>query len=202
MVWLTVQHERVKHTFFLFLLLFSVSASAATVGEDGLHKQDWFSMTFKDVAEDIADAKADGKRLVLIFEQRGCIYCSKLHETVLSDPEVVEYLKDNYHIVQYNLFGDEEVVDMDGDVLTEKTAAAKWDVLFTPTMVFLPEEPVEGVSVAQGAVGKMPGAFGKLTFLHLFQWVKEKGYEGDEHFQKYHARRIEERRAAGQSITE
>ena len=34
----------------------------------------------------------------------------------------------------------------------------------------------------------MPGAFGKGTFLDMFNWVREKGYEGDEHFQKYHAR--------------
>jgi hypothetical protein len=25
----------------------------------------------------------------------------------------------------------------------------------------------------------------------MFQWVAEKGYEGDEHFQKYHARKLE-----------
>lgn len=197
---LSIYRSNFARSVLLLLVLFSASAHTATIGEDGLHKQDWFSITFKDVAEDIVDATADNKRLVLIFEQRGCIYCAKMHESILSDPEVNEYLQENYHIVQYNLFGDEEVTDMDGDVLTEKTAATKWDVMFTPTMLFLPEEPVNGVSVKDAAVGKMPGAFGKLTFLHLFQWVKEKGYEGDEHFQKYHARKIEERRAAGNSI--
>lgn len=186
----------------VLMLLVSASTLASTIGEDGLHKQDWFSITFKDVAEDISDANAEGKRLVLVFEQRGCIFCAKLHETILSDPEVSAYLQENFHIVQFNLFGDEEVIDMDGEVLSEKTAARKWEVLFTPTMLFMPEEPVDGVSVLDAAVGKMPGAFGKLTFLHLFQWVSEKGYESDEHFQKYHARKIEERRSTGQSITE
>ena len=38
----------------------------------------------------------------------------------------------------------------------------------------------------------MPGAFGKWTFLNMFRWVDDKGYEGDEHFQKFHARIIEE----------
>lgn len=202
MYWLSVHPGKFYRSLMLLFFLFSTSAHAATIGEDGLHKQDWFSITFKDIAEDIADAKAEDKRLVLIFEQRGCIYCAKLHESVLSDPEVVDYLQEHYHIVQFNLFGDEEVTDMDGEVLTEKTAATKWGVMFTPTMLFLPEEPVSGKSVAEAAVGKMPGAFGKLTFLHLFQWVKEKGYEGDEHFQKYHARKIEDRRAAGSTVEE
>jgi thioredoxin-related protein len=63
-------------------------AWSAEVGEDGLHKQDWFALTFRDVAEDIEAARDEGKRLVMIFEQRGCIYCAQMHEKILSDPEV------------------------------------------------------------------------------------------------------------------
>ena len=43
----------------------------------------------------------------------------------------------------------------------------------------------------------MPGAFSKGTFLDMFTWVRNKGYETDEDFQRYHARRIRERNAAG-----
>lgn len=182
--------------FFLAALL-SVTPALADVGEDGLHKQDWFSTTFRDMAEDIAEAKDEGKRLVIIFEQRGCIYCRAMHEKLLSDPEVADYIKANFKVVQYNMFGDEEVTDTDGETLTEKSAARKWGYLFTPTLVFLPEEAVEGKTVPEIAVSTMPGAFGKWTFLNMFKWVREKGYEGDEHFQKYHARVINELRAAG-----
>lgn len=180
-------------------LLGSQSATAATLGDDGLHKQEWFSLTFRDVAEDLAEANAEGKRLAIVFEQAGCIYCSKMHETVLADPEVVRYISEHYKVVQYNLYGDEEVIDLDGDVLTEKTAAAKWGIMFTPTWLFMPEEADGSVDVSQAAVGTMPGAFGKGTFLDLFTWVQEKGYDGDEAFQRYHARRIAERQAAGDS---
>ncbi|MDF1609431.1 thioredoxin family protein [Hoeflea sp. YIM 152468] len=184
------------------LAAMSVQSWSAEIGEDGLHKQDWFALTFRDVAEDIEAAREEGKRLVMIFEQRGCIYCTKMHEDLLSDPEVAEFIKANYKVVQYNMFGDEEVTDLDGEVLTEKTAARKWGYVFTPTLVFLPEQAPEGMTVAQAAVSTMPGAFGKGTFLDMFKWVFEKGYEGDEHFQKYHARSINERRAKGQSGTD
>jgi thioredoxin-related protein len=176
---------------------FSIQAWSAEVGEDGLHKQDWFALTFRDVAEDIESARDEGKRLVMIFEQRGCIYCAQMHEKILSDPEVSDFIKANFKVVQYNMFGDEEVTDLDGDVLTEKTAARKWGYVFTPTMVFLPEEVPEGKTAAEAAVATMPGAFGKRTFLNMFKWVAEKGYEGEEHFQKYHARIINELRAQG-----
>jgi thioredoxin-related protein len=178
------------------------SASAATLGDDGLHKEDWFSITFRDIGEDIETANAEGKRLVLIFEQRGCIYCRQLHEELLTDPEVRDYIEENFKVVQYNMFGDEEVTDLDGEELTEKSAARKWGYVFTPTIVFLPDTVPEGVSVADASVVTMPGIFGKSTFLDLFHWVREKGYETDEHFQKYHARKLEERRAASGTVVD
>ena len=180
----------------LIFVGFISTAIAVEIGEDGLHKQPWFATTFKDVAEDMETAKEEGKRLVMIFEQRGCIYCKQLHEKVLSDPEVAEFIKQNFMVVQYNMFGDEEVIDLDGSTTTEKQAARKWRVVFTPTIMFMPEESEAGNDAGATAVSVMPGAFRKGTTLDMFTWVKEKGYERDEHFQKYHARKVNERRAA------
>lgn len=179
------------------LVASSLAASSVEVGDDGLHKQDWFTITFRDIAEDITAAKADGKRLAITFEQRGCIYCREMHEKILADPEVRDFIKANFHVVQYNMFGDEEVTDLDGEVLTEKSAGRKWGYVFTPTIVFLPEDAPKDTNVRDAAVATMPGAFGKWTFLNMFRWVSEKGYEKEEHFQAYHARIIQELRAAG-----
>ena len=175
---------------------------AFEIGDDGLHKEDWFEITFRDIADDIKAANDKQKRLVLIFEQIGCIYCKEIHENVLTDPAVREYLEANFMIVQYNLYGDEEVTDIDGEMLTEKTAARKWGVLFTPTIIFLPEQAPEGQSTREAAVAVMPGSFHKGTFLDFFTWVREKGYDTDEGFQQFHARRIRERSEAGQENTD
>lgn len=172
--------------------LAQIAAHAAELGEDGLHKQPWMQTTFKDMAEDLDSAAGEGKRLMIIFEQRGCIYCEKMHQEVFSDPEVAEYISENFYVVQMNLFGDEEVTDFDGEALPEKEMAVRWGVVFTPTILFIPDEAPDGPAGA-AAVATVPGAFGKLTTLHMLQWVREKGYEGDEHFQKYHARKIGER---------
>lgn len=177
----------------LAAILFLTSVTtAAEIGDDGLHKQSWFATSFRDIAEDIQTAKDEGKRLAIIFEQRGCIYCRKLHREVLNDEKVASYIKENFLVVQYNLYGDEDVTDLDGETLTEKTAARKWRVVFTPTIMFLPEEADDEKDVGQAAVSTIPGAFGKGTTLHMFEWVKANGYEGDEPFQKYHARRLQE----------
>ena len=174
------------------MLAFSAPLGAAEMGDDGLHKQPWFATTFKDMSEDLQEASDKGKRLAIIFEQRGCIYCKQMHEQVFSDPEISKYIADNFMVVQMNLFGDEEVTDFDGEALPEKEMARRWGVVFTPTILFMPETPPDGGIAGQGAVAVMPGAFGKGTSLHMFQWVREKGYEGEEHFQKYHARKLAE----------
>ena len=168
---------------------------AAEMGDDGLYKEPWMRDTFKDLREDLAEANAEGKRLVLFVEQRGCIYCHQMHEEVFSDAEVSDYIADNFYVVQINLHGDTEVTDFDGESLPEKAAAQKWRVLFTPNIVFLPEEVPEDATAAEAAVAVMPGAFGKGTTLDMFTWVAEKRYELDdgEDFQRYHARRIQER---------
>ncbi|RUS59646.1 thioredoxin [Pseudorhodobacter sp. E13] len=177
----------------LFTLLAMVFAlalpvSAADLGDDGLHKPAWLRDTFKDLSEDLAEANATGKRLLVIWEQRGCIYCTKMHEEVFPDPKIEALISENYFVVQMNLFGDVEVTDFDGTTLPEKEMAQRWGVVFTPTMMFFPEEVAEGQTAQQAAIVSMPGAFGKGTTAALLTWIKDKEYLSGEHFQKYLAR--------------
>ena len=183
----------------LAALVLALPLAAAELGDDGLHKTSWMRDTFKDLGEDLAETNAEGKRLVLFFEQRGCIYCTKMHAEVFPRPEIASFIEENYFVVQLNLHGDLEVTDFDGETLTEKQIARKWNVLFTPTILFLPESVEDGQNAAQAAVAVMPGAFGAGTTLDMFTWVQEKRYEldGDEDFQRYHARRIQERANGG-----
>ncbi len=179
----------------LLALVVGSTAWAAELGDDGLHKTDWMRDTFKDLNEDLEEASAEGKRLMLMFEQRGCVYCTKMHNEVFPDPDVTKMIEDNYFVVQLNLHGDVEVTDFDGETLSEKDMARKWGILFTPTIMYMPEQVPEGQTAQQAAVATMPGAFAKGTTLDLMTWVHEKRYllEGDEDFQRYHARRIQER---------
>ena len=167
-------------------------ATAAELGDDGLHKAPWMQDTFKDLREDLADANADGKRLAIIIEQRGCIYCKQMHEEVFPVEDIAATLADSFYVIQINMFGDVEVTDFDGEALPEKDMVKKWNALFTPTILFFPEEVPEDASATQAAVATMPGAFGRWTTFNMLNWVLEKGYDTDEPFQKYHARKFAE----------
>lgn len=182
----------------LILLMLALGLSplqAAEIGDDGLHKADWLRDTFKDLGEDAAEAAIEGKRIILLVEQRGCLYCRDMHENTFPDPRITAMLEDDFYPIQINLHGDIEVVDTDGEELSEKDATRKWGVLFTPTLIFLPPDVDLSKSAMQQAVAIMPGAFSAGTTLDLLTWVREDRYldQSEEDFQRYHARRIRER---------
>ncbi|MFY0645965.1 thioredoxin family protein [Sulfitobacter geojensis] len=173
-------------------IVMTAAAFAAELGDDGLHKAPWMRDTFKDLADDLAEANDEGKRLMVMIEQRGCIYCQKMHEEVFVVPEIAAFIEENYFVVQINMFGDVEVTDFDGTALPEKEMVKKWGALFTPMILFFPEEVGPDASATQAAVATMPGAFGRHTTFNMLNWIVEKGYDGEETFQKYHARKFAE----------
>lgn len=160
------------------------------LGEDGLHKPAWLHETFRDLRDDLDEASAAGKRLLILVEQRGCIYCTRMHETVYTDERIDRMLHEDFMVVQMNLFGDVPVTDFDGTELPERQMMRRWGVVFTPTMIFLPETAPESGNAAQGASMLLPGAFERGTTRLMLQWVLERGYEGEEHFQHYVARNL------------
>lgn len=170
------------------LVLAALAAPAAAevpVGEDGLHKPDWMRDTFLDLREDLAEANAEGKRLLIIVEQLGCIYCTEMHESVFPVPSIDALIRENFFVVQINIYGDKEVTDFDGTVLREKEMALRWGVIFTPTMIFMPTEVVEGKTATSGAVAFLPGAF-KPNMTHaLFTWIKDEIYLTEPQLQRY-----------------
>ena len=181
----------------LYFLFFIPVLEAAELGDDGLHKADWMRDTFKDLPEDLEEANQEGKRLAVIIEQQNCMYCRKMHKKVFSDPSIKSYLMENFFVVQINLFGNIDITDFDGETLQEREMMSKWGILYTPTMLFFPQDIIENKPANFLAVASMPGAFSKGTTLDLLTWVNEKMYEvPNASFQKYHAEQYNKRRSA------
>ena len=162
-------------------------------GEDGIYHQAWFNQSFMDLKEDHAEAKAEGKRFAVIFEQRGCVYCTKMHTEVLSQRYINDYVRANFRIVQIDIWGSREVTDFDGKKMPEKTLAERWGVMFTPTIVFLKEELEPGKIGPPIEVVRMNLGIGAGTFYDMFTWVRAKVYETDRNFQRFHVARTLER---------
>ena len=99
----------------------------------------WFKESFLDIREDVAEATAEGRRLMLYFYQDGCPYCKKLLETNFGLRAITDKTRAELDVVAVNMWGDREVTDLQGNLTTEKAFAKELRVMFTPTLLFLNE---------------------------------------------------------------
>ncbi|MCC7016801.1 MAG: thioredoxin family protein [Rhodospirillales bacterium] len=149
---------------------------------EGLHHQDWYHASFGILAEDLAEATAAGKRLAVVWEQIGCAPCAQMHEVNFRDPNIVEFIKANFFIVQLDFRGDRTVTDFDGQVMSEKELARKHRVNTTPVIQFFPEtaEAIKGKRGTDAEVARMPGLYKPDMFLALFRYVHERRYQTED----------------------
>jgi len=101
---------------------------------------DWFKLSFMELEEDVAEAAAEGKRLMLVFHQDGCPYCNLFVERNLAQKDIEDTLKTKFDVIEVNMWGDREVISVGGEAYTEKAFAKALNVQFTPTVLFLTEE--------------------------------------------------------------
>lgn len=172
------------------LLLMTMGALAATIGDDGLHKTPWMRETFKDLAEDLEEATAEGKHLLVLIEQRGCIYCRKMHEEVFVVPQIDEFITENFFVVQLNMFGDVEVTDFDGATMSEKDMVRNWGMTFTPTMMVFPQTIETAQSAPDLALIVIPGAMEASETLSFLMWASDPDANQSQSLSAYHEQRI------------
>lgn len=152
---------------------------AATLTEDGLHRQPWFLESLLELADDLDAATAAGKRFAVLFELRGCHFCRKMHEVNFAQPQIAQFVRERFDILQLNIIGDREVVDFDGERLPEKRLAVKYGVRGTPTFLFFPERAagLGDRGPRERVVARAAGYIEPEPFLAMFRFIVERGYE-------------------------
>ncbi len=141
----------------------------------------------------LGDAAAAGKRFAVVWEQTGCPYCRRMHDSYLADPKVSGWINDHFVMVDLDLHGARMVIDFDGSRQTESRLAQKYVIRLTPTIQFFPKDPaaVAGRTGPDIETARMPGLLGPEDFLAMFQWVVQG--QGED-FASFTRRRSEEPR--------
>jgi len=138
------------------------------VGETGMEIQPWFHESTHDLRQDLANAQAAEKKLALVWEQAGCYYCKQMHEVTFSYPEIVDYVKENFYVIQMDMRGERQMTDFDGKKIVEKDLARRYRIVTTPSTVFYDAKAVEAY--------RMPGLADPPLFLALYHYVGSGGY--------------------------
>lgn len=154
--------------FMIVLGTFTHDAQALEMRSDGIHTESWMkSMTFLDLKEDLAEAKSQGKGLVIIFEQPGCGSCKRLHEVNFKEQPLVDFITQNFDVLQINMYGDNLVTDFDGEVLSEVKFSEKLLINFSPTTIFFGADHTETF--------RIPGYLAPKFYQSGFEYVVDEG---------------------------
>ncbi|WFE68730.1 thioredoxin fold domain-containing protein [Thiomicrospira sp. R3] len=99
---------------------------------------DFFDDSFGNFQEELELARDDKKLGVFIFfEMDDCPFCHRMKETILKEPDVIDYFHQFFKVYRFDIEGASPVTDFDGtDYNTGKEMAErKYRVRATPVMM-------------------------------------------------------------------
>src|SRR6266852_6345912 len=85
--------------------------------DDGLYRQSWFIESFLELGDDLDQAAKRGKRFAVMWELKGCPYCRETHLVNFARPDIADFVRTNFDILQLNIIGSRKVTDFDGSEL-------------------------------------------------------------------------------------
>lgn len=121
---------------FLILCFISLSlfADGKVVGGILHEMPDWFKQSFLEIEEDIAEATADNKHIMLFLHLNECPYCSTMVDDLNENKQRVSR---DFDVIAINIKGDKEIEMNEMETLSEREMATMLGVKYTPTIVFL-----------------------------------------------------------------
>jgi len=101
------------------------------------HIPSWFKDSFLDIPEDLAEAEASGRHVLLFLHLDECPYCAQMLRESFTDSDFVDQIKAQFDCIAINIRGDREVALDAETTVSEKQLAELLNVSATPTLLFL-----------------------------------------------------------------
>jgi thioredoxin-related protein len=138
--------------FCLVAFVFSFTFAQAATPRDP--NEYFFEQNLGDLSEELEIARDDGKKGVFVFfEMDECPFCHRMKKTVLNQPDIQDYYKEHFHSISIDVEGDVEIVDFEGNKMTQKEFASKNRVRATPVLAFYNLEGQQVVRYTGAASG-------------------------------------------------
>ncbi len=127
--------QKIHSIVLMMLLLFVFQLASASAPRDPY--KFFFEQNLGDLTEELEIAKDNGKKGVFVFfEMDECPFCHRMKKTILSQADVQNAFKENFHSIAIDVEGDVEMVDFEGNDTTQKEFASKNRVRATPVLAF------------------------------------------------------------------
>ena len=128
---------------------------------------------------------------MILIEQAGCPYCRELHNVNFKRTEITDYLKDNFVVVQLDLFGARGTVDFDGEELEERDLVFKWGAQFTPTTIIFAAENAGADGYRKAEAFRLPGYLKPFHYMTSLEYVVSGEYK-NQAFQRFLSAKVQE----------
>jgi thioredoxin-related protein len=156
-------------------LIFPVLATASDVtpgrmtgGMQTIHA-DWFKESFLEIREDVEEAAAAGKHVILFMHLNNCPYCYRMNDENFQNAPYKSFIQENFDVIVINIKGDREVAFDENTSVKEKELAEILKVRYTPTILFLNQD--------NRTVLRLDGYRNVTDFKHALDYVAQKAYE-------------------------
>jgi thioredoxin-related protein len=109
------------------------------------------------------------KPALIFFYTDWCLYCTKMTSEVFNDPEISQYLNENFISMKINPEKDNDLVDIMGEKISASKLMAYTGSRGYPTTLFWDKN--------KKPVTTVPGYIQKKTFLQILKYLKHECYE-------------------------
>jgi thioredoxin-related protein len=126
-----VTHRALTALFVGLLVVLAIGSAAAA------ESSHFFALNTGDLKGELADARADGKKALLVFfEQEGCPGCRHMKQNIFNRKDVQDYYGRTFTSIALDIYGSVPLKDFAGREVSEKGYAQSLKVRATPTFIF------------------------------------------------------------------
>ncbi|WP_052761005.1 thioredoxin family protein [Sedimenticola thiotaurini] len=129
--------------------------------------------------------------LAVFFEQSDCPACNRLHDELLSDPEIRQ-LVGRTHAVQLDMWADTPIITPAGERTTARQWAQKLAINYAPSVVLFDPQ--------SGEVIRSEAFFKRFHTASIFDYLLSGAYKTEPSFQRYLSARVEHIREQGRDV--
>jgi thioredoxin-related protein len=148
----------------------------------------WFKISFLDLPDDLKEATANRRQLMLFFRLEDCPYCARLLRENFRTGPTKEFIAHHFDVIALDVRGSQTVNWFDGRQYPEKVLAEKLKVYATPTIIFLD---------ADGTIAlQLSGFRNREKFRHELEYVQQQAYRR-ESLESFVARQKRESESSG-----
>lgn len=106
--------------------------------ERRLKYPEWFKQSFLNLPEELKEAEKAGKiGIIVYFGQDNCAYCNALlNINFKTQRDIVAYTQKFFDVIPIHIWGNLDVITIDGQKLTEKAFSDREKTNFTPSLIF------------------------------------------------------------------